>query len=689
VTARYVLGVSTIVAAISEERLDRRKKSQGFYHQSAGSLSLPPLMAITHLLRQEGITLADLELIVCGRSITTCRADLLRFLPVDPGIVVEPDEPGHHLAHAWSAYATAPFAECDVLVVDEQGHWASDATFERGTWYAGSGDRLTPVRALRGTPTSLSLGMYFDVFAALTGLSEAGLPAAGKLMALAAYGERRPEWEAVIELAADGDATVDLGRLDAFLQYTAKVPTSIGFEDWTPRSVEDLRVKFAAAHWSSQLAADLARKAQDELESALLHVTTTHRNSSGARYLALAGGVALNCTANARLRESGYEDVFVHPAATDDGCAVGLAAYGWHEILGRTRTPVSHFSPRLGGRYGAADRAAAFAAHGLTDFSRRTTVDSVADLVVDGRFVCWFEGRSEWGPRALGSRSILADPTRLGVTRKLNAEVKFREPFRPFGISMSAEDAARLLDLEGVPASLGPYMLSVAQIRDERLRPLCHRDGTIRYQTVGSESAAYYELLVAIGDRTGMQAVINTSFNTYGEPLVENPADAVRQFLLCGADALYLDGDLIVAAELPAEVLAQARRQAVRDAGIDLLDLALKQEAAGYLDAAAVSLREAGEAPLAPARRRAHAALSMRLAEHIGDRATSVMSAEEVLRWAGLPRDAADAALLLASAGERPRERRDAARFLAAIGVRGRALPIIESVLGGEADHAP
>lgn len=671
-----------VVAAISEERLDRRKKSQGFY-AGAGSIVLPPLASITYVLREAGIRLADVGLVVCGRSITTCRDQLLRYLPVDPDLVVEPAPPAHHLGHAYSAYASSPFDSCDVLVIDEQGQWLPDGTFERCTWFAGDHGPLNLHRSFFGTRGTLSLGMFFDVFAAITGLSEAGLPAAGKLMALAAYGEPRPDWPPLIELRQDGDAHIDLTQLDTFLEQ-AQVPVQEGYAGWVPRKLDDLRLKFQPMHWANALAADLARKAQDELEAAVLHNAAALRETGGRQHLAYAGGVALNCTANARLREAGYCDVFVHPAATDDGVAFGLAAYGWIEVLGHPRCAVHNFSPHLGASYSLATCTEALKAYGLAEYARQVEVDRVAELLADGLIVCWFTARSEWGPRALGARSILADPTAGGVVARLNGQVKFREPFRPFGISVAEHAADDLLELDEIPPSLSAYMLSVARIRDLRLGPVQHRDGTVRYQTVGSGNDRYHRLLLAMADRIGMPTVLNTSFNTCGEPLVEAPQDAVRQFLLCGADALFLDGQLVELATLPDAVRQDALTLARTDSDIDPLRLALQQEAAGFPQAARGNVAQVQSDLAHGAQRiRDRAGLLMRLALADEDLEAALRHADEVLQWSGMPTVAAEAAAAIAKYGPSPAlPNPDAASLLAAIAPQGNAVPTLRAVFG-------
>ncbi|MDQ1066600.1 carbamoyltransferase C-terminal domain-containing protein [Streptomyces canus] len=703
---KYVLGISmsshdrsaallrdgTVVGAVAEERLDRRKRSQGFYEGDSGGLVLPPLRAIARVLSESGIGLHEVDLVVCGRSVRTCRDELIKALPVDPERVVEPPAPGHHLAHAYSAYATSPFKDSAVLVLDEQGYRHDDGRFERGSWFLGESGALQTCRRFTGTRTNLSLGMFFDVFAALTGLSEAGLPAAGKLMALASYGRAHEDWPELVSLAADGDVDVSLEALDHFLESVAGVPVFPGHRNRPAGSLEGFDKKYRAVHWGTPLAADLAAHAQAELERGVLHTAATLRLETGARHLSYAGGVALNCTANSRLLEAGFEDVFVQPAATDDGCAIGLAYYGWIEVLGRSREPVKRFSSVLGPRYTSADSKSAWAAYGLEGHVSSAEPAAVAGLLAEGKLVCRVDGRSEWGPRALGHRSIIADPCRPGIVETLNSRVKFREPFRPFGISIDADQAPSLLELDSVPASLGPYMLAVARTRDDRLGSVSHKDGTIRYQLVAEEDGSYHQLLRAFGDLTGLPAVINTSFNTLGEPLVETPEDAVRQFLVSGADVLVIGDELLDLTALDPQVSEQSIRLAEQQTVVDPLHLALRHEAAGYPKAAAEVLSLAPPVTLADGadKLREFEALQMRLAIIEGDTSRAAAHAQRVLELSGMPRAAAEAAEVLNSVSFKgPHVNAAVAKVLLSLVPQGGAVHTIRALLSdGEARPA-
>lgn len=641
-----------VVGAIAEERLDRRKRSEGFYRHAARGIVMPPMRAITRLLRDEGLALPDLDLVVCGRSVKEARASFVDHVPVDPARVVEPPMPAHHLAHGYSAYQTSPHDETAVLVIDEQGSWLGES-FERCTWFTGSGGPLKVVRRFFGQRTDLSLGMFYNVFAALTGLSEASRPAAGKMMSLAGLGGHRDDWPTLLSLHAHGDVGCSLTALDEFLA-AAGVPAQPGMRDLAVRELDELLVKYQPVGWRSDLAHDLACKAQEELETGILHTASALRQHVDTGVLAYAGGVALNCTVNARLREAGWEDVHIHPAATDDGAAVGLACYGWVEVLGNERRPCPAFEVQVGTRYDEATLGQALSTYSLSGHAREADVGAVAELVASGAVVCWFDGRSEWGPRALGARSIVADPGAPGIAQRLNATIKFREEFRPFGISVLADAAETILDRGQAPDDLDHYMLSVARPAHPGLTSVTHRDGTLRYQLVEQQrQPEWHALIAAVAERTGLPAVINTSFNTLGEPLVESPGDAVRQFLLSGSDALWLQGHLVVAAELPGQIRRAGRDLAWNRSGLHPLTAAAGLAESGYPMAAGEVLAEHGVDEdyvrrQGPGQTRLFHTLHMWQALAKGDTGVAVHHAIRVLESSMVPADALRAAAVLA-----------------------------------------
>lgn len=692
--AACLLQDGEVVSAVAEERLDRRKRSEGFYAGDASGRVVPPFRAINYVLEAGGVALNDVDLVACGRSTGPCRKELLQSLPFPGSRTVEIPIPGHHLAHAYSAWATGPFEEAAVLVVDERGHALPDGAFERCTWFEATPRGVETLRCFRGDPERLSVGAFYNVFAGLLGLAEGGRPAAGKLMGLAGLGRSRPEWPRLFDLEDSGDAVVGLAALDDFFSGVPGLRVRPSYEGFEPQQLDDLRAKYTPIPWDNDQAANLARKAQDELEAAVLHTAGELFRTSGARHLCYAGGVALNCLANRALRASGWDDVFVHPAATDDGTAVGLAYYGWTTARGEARLrPTGVFSPFTGRRYGVGAVDEALASYGLTGGARSgPPAETAARLVAEGEIVCWFSGRSEWGPRALGARSIVADPQAESVADRLNRSVKFREPFRPFGVSGTREGLREVFVSLPERSALDPYMLVVGETRDPRLKGLRHVDGTVRYQIVTPDlHPEWYRLIEAFGRRTGLPVVVNTSFNTLGEPLVETPEDAVRQFLVSGADALVLENRILVREEVGEEALARARSLAWQCSPFDPLRAAGRFVRSGHMAAAADVLRIFGATPDAVAGRGAEAVLQAHalhavVAEAEGRPADALQHAEEVIRRTRLPDQTSGAADLLVRHGDEFGRR--AGRIAAVLSSPGGVWRILEAVVAGPGERA-
>lgn len=667
--------------AIAEERLDRRKRS--FSNFSDGKVNLPPMAAVNYVLESSGLRHQDIDLVVCGRSVSSCAPEAVRYLPFPSRKICEVALPSHHLAHAYSAFATARFENAAVLVIDEQGHHVGRG-FEALSWFSGEGVNLRSVRNFFGSEGRLSLGMMYDIFAGMVGLTEAGLPAPGKLMALSAFGgvgeDFGPEW---LCLEKSGNVYVDVPLLAEFFDRV-EIPTHSLAKDLKCRTFVDLSAKFAPIHWDSDEAKFLAAVAQSALELGLMHTATALQRTTGQENLAYAGGVALNCVANSKLAGAGFKDVFVHPAATDDGVAMGLAAYG-SLMLGESRRSRSVFLPFLGKNYVAKEAEDVFDAYDLSPYvTRGATVETVARELSAGRIVCWFAGRSEWGPRALGSRSILANPTVRNVVDIINCRVKHREPFRPFGVSVPVEKAGELLDLEGVPEGLGPYMLAVARPKDERLSGVTHRDGTIRYQLVPRCFGIYHKLLTEFEGQTGLACLVNTSFNTWGEPLVESPEDAVRQFLLSGADLLYLDSCWLDLNEVDEVILDAARASATCRSSVKPLARARALEAAGYPDQALkIALEIPSDLTHGVEHEVSRSAVVMRLTLR-SDPERCLREAINILQFASLGRSASEASRVIKELGVSQGAIRlsEAGRLLDVLSSTGGALKAVESALG-------
>ena len=297
-------------------------------------------------------------------------------------------------------------------------------------------------------------------------------------------------------------------------------------------------------HWE-----DLAWRVQDDTEKVLLARAAWLRETTGAKNLCIAGGVALNCVANGRVaRESGFENVWIQPAAGDDGIAIGCAYYGWLEILKQPRSFVMDHS-YVGRRYSDQEVSEATAKFLVSVQTTQTKSDNIArdtaKLLADQEVIGWFQDRSEFGPRALGNRSLLADPRKPEMKDILNSRVKHRQPFRPFAPIVLYERAKEIF--EGEEDS--PFMLIAKNVRPEwrdKIPAIVHVDGTARVQTVREETnPTLYRLLKEFDALTGVPVLINTSFNVKGEPIIETPRDAVICFLTTGIDHLVMHDTLV------------------------------------------------------------------------------------------------------------------------------------------------
>jgi carbamoyltransferase len=310
----------------------------------------------------------------------------------------------------------------------------------------------------------------------------------------------------------------------------------------------------------TQFHMDVARSLQVIVDDVMVKLATHVVTQTGCRRLCLAGGVALNCVANGEiLRRAPIDDIFVQPAANDAGGAMGAALVAWHGLLRKPRLPRLE-SPYLGPSYDEAAIRAALDAYGAryARLERDALLDWAVDRIDAGDVVGWFQGRMEWGPRALGHRSILGDPRAHDMRDTMNRKIKMREGFRPFAPTILIENVSDWFDLDRP----SPYMLLVAQVRAEQ-RPLpaiTHVDGSARVQTITREDdALYYDLVARFGARTGVPVLINTSMNVRGEPMVCSPDDAYRCFMRTGMDALVIGPFVLRKSEQPALSLRSAQ----------------------------------------------------------------------------------------------------------------------------------
>jgi carbamoyltransferase len=365
-----------------------------------------------------------------------------------------------------------------------------------------------------------------------------------KIMGLAPYGDPerfRPFFDQAVELRPDGTISIPLLKLNRTREERETYIASRAYLDQylVPRRHPNDPV--------TSVHQDVAAALQACLDRVILHVCGHFGEQTGLRRIAMAGGVALNCTANGKLTRSGlFDEVYVQPVAGDDGVALGAAIYreSLNGPLPNHRLPAPLFGPR----YSAQQIEAALHRFNSKIKWRRfdsleETCASAAQLIADGRVIAWDRGRMEYGPRALGNRSILADPGHPEMRDRINAMVKKREAFRPFAPACSLEEASRWFTI--APGEAHPYMISVVDVRAEAqamLPAITHVNGSARLQTVSAaDNADFHALLVAVGQTTGRQMVLNTSFNVKGQPIVNTPDEAIETFLGTGIEHLFLE----------------------------------------------------------------------------------------------------------------------------------------------------
>jgi carbamoyltransferase len=540
-----------IVVAVSKERVTRIKHDAGFYQE-----------VVDYCLKAAGIELERVDLVVRNCYVLPVREMERRLVHYQARKYLTPREReqadasplflsdadhvvdvSHHLAHAYSAFAVSPFERGAVMVVDGVGGYRADAVEaipesdethplarESESYYRFEGARIETVKKVWMGP---SRGFLSDEFYAMPGLGAlysrvstyifGDWNKCGEVMGLAPYG--RP----------GGDP---LARLE---------DGALSVPDWTPERRHPFlglsdRTWEESPHrreWE-----DVAWRVQEDTERVLVARARWLRETTGEKDLCLAGGVALNCVANGKLAaESGFERIFIQPAAGDDGIALGGALYG-HLALKQGRRAFVMEHSFLGREYDRFDVDEAFRPWSTRMATRRRRAENVfretARLLADGRVVGWFQGRSEFGPRALGNRSILADPRDPGMKDRINKRVKHRQAFRPFAPAVLAEKAHEYF--EGEEES--PFMLLVKTVRPEvrdKVPAIVHVDGTARVQTVREQdNPFFYGLLRAFEDRTGVPVLLNTSFNIRGDPIVEAPLDAMECFLYTHLDALVI-----------------------------------------------------------------------------------------------------------------------------------------------------
>ena len=576
-----------IIAAVQEERFSRKKHDESF-----------PRHAIDYCLREGGIAESSQLDLVAFYEKPFVKADRLfstylgvaprglrSFLKAVPVWIKQKiwikqilrDElkfegpilfPEHHEAHAASAFFPSPFDEAAVLTIDGVGEWAT-TTIGRGA--------DNRVELLRELHFPHSLGLLYSAFTYYLGFRVNS--GEYKVMGLAPYGEPRFRdviLSELVELRDDGSLRLNLAHFDFMAGLTMTNDSFARCFDGPRRESES---ELTQRHM------DVARSLQAATEEVMLRMARHAHEVTGSRNLCLAGGVALNCVGNGRiLREGPFEKLWIQPAAGDAGGALGAAMLAWHHYQDQPREAHREGDAQKASLLGPAYDAAGFLAHNGVPHEEMQDdglMDRVATLLDERQVVGWYQGRVEFGPRALGNRSILGDPRAADMQARLNEKIKFRESFRPFAPAVLRERVADYFELE----EASPYMLLVAQVKaaadatgdnrdgfGERLRSVrspipavTHVDGSARIQTVDQrENPRFHALLRAFEKRTGCGVLINTSFNVRGEPPVCSPAEAYRCFMRTGMDYLVLGIFLIDKRQQPA--LPVEERRASRSA---------------------------------------------------------------------------------------------------------------------------
>lgn len=462
---------------------------------------------------------------------------------------------GHHLSHAASAFFCSPFKEAAILTVDGVGEWTT-ASYGTG--------RDTGIKLFKEIRFPHSLGLLYSAFTAFLGfeVNEGEY----KVMGMAPFGQPRyvDKLYKLIRVEKDGSFELDLDYFS--FHYSAEQafngkfvdlfgpPRRSGAPFFTPASgypryFGEKPVNYKTLARENQHYADIAASLQLVTEEVLLKMAHHVFKETGLKNLCMAGGVALNSVANGRiLRETPFEAIYIQPSAGDGGGAIGAALYAYHMVLGRPRKFIMEHA-YWGEEYSPGEIEGFLKEEGIR-YERFEDEKKLLERVVEGlgkgEVMGWFQGRFEWGPRALGNRSILADPRRAEMKDIVNTKIKFREPYRPFAPSVLVEKAGEFFNLPD-PASHYParfmlYVVNVKEGKRDLMSAVTHVDGTARLQTVDRAiSTRYYRLIELFDEATGVPLVLNTSFNLKGEPIVNTPREAFKTFRESGMDTLVLD----------------------------------------------------------------------------------------------------------------------------------------------------
>lgn len=577
-SAAAIVRDGEIIAAAQEERFTRKKHDPAF-----------PIKAIQFCLSQAGIDIKQVDNIAFydkpwikfERILETYLAyaplgyrSFMMSVPLwireklwmgdtikrELGFKGDIIYPEHHQSHAASAFYPSPFESAAFITIDGVGEWATT------TWGVGRGNKID-IRSEIRFPHSL--GLLYSAFTYYTGFKVNS--GEYKVMGLAPYGE--PKYvdlilDNIIDLKEDGSFKLDMSYFNYCQGLTMTSERFHRLFGAAPRKAETQL---------AQREMDLARSVQEVTEIAMLRMARHVRKESDERNLCLAGGVALNCVANGKiLKEKIFDQIWIQPAAGDAGGALGAALYGYYQVQDNPRQVAerdSQFGSYLGPSYSTDDIESWLKSKGYPYRRYQTdlVIKETAQLLASEKVIGWLSGRMEFGPRALGGRSILGDARSQTMQKVMNLKIKYRESFRPFAPVCPKEDVSEYFDIN----CESPYMLLVAPVKAERCREMSaqeaklwgidklnvarsdipavtHIDYSARIQTVDRvDNPRYYDLMQEFKKLTGYSVLVNTSFNVRGEPIVESPEDAYRCFMRTEMDALVLEDCLLLKSEQP------------------------------------------------------------------------------------------------------------------------------------------
>ena len=588
----YILGIScyfhdaaatlikdgVVISAAEEERFSRIKHDYEF-----------PENAINFCLNLEGIETEDLDYIVffekpfvkferlllCTmqtfpRSMKLFREAMITWLGdklwikhllqnklgVDSSKILFSE---HHLSHAASSFYCSPFSEAAILTVDGVGEWTT-ATLGIG--------RGTDIKLLKEIRFPNSLGLLYSAFTAFLGLEVN--EGEYKVMGMAPFGDPKyvDQVYEVVNVDDEGGFELDMDYFSFHYSsektFTKKFEKLFGdprdpkaefFTDASgyPSYFEEKPDNYDEIAKRNQYYADIAASIQVVTEQIMVKMANYAYKETGLKHLCMAGGVALNSVANRKiLSETPFEEIYIQPAAGDGGASTGAALYCYHGILGKPRNFVMEHA-YWGQEHSPADTREFLKENNISYElieDDQKLIERVVDSIQNGKVIGWHQGRFEWGPRALGNRSILADPRRTEMKDIVNVKIKFREPFRPFAPSILEEKAGEYFDIDEperhYPARFMLYVTDVREDKRDILPAVTHVDGTGRLQTVRKDlNPKYHKLIETFGDATGVPVLLNTSFNLKGEPVVNTPAEAFSSFSASGMDLLVLGNYLV------------------------------------------------------------------------------------------------------------------------------------------------